>query len=66
MSPVTREKRLGSRIEVTRLETFVVHGGVVDRHNQRFVDSHAATAVLPMVSESAFLDGGAADGVESQ
>ena len=62
----TREKRLGSRIETTRLETIVISGGAVDRHNQRFVDSPAATAVLPTVSDTAFLDGEEAAGAESR
>jgi hypothetical protein len=62
----TREKRLGSRIETTRLEAIVVSAGAVDRHNERFVDSRAAAAVLPMVSESAFLDGDDAVIVESR
>jgi hypothetical protein len=57
----TREKRVG-----TRLETVIVLGGAVDRHNQRFVDSGAATAVLPTVSESAFLDGEDAAVAESR
>ena len=58
---ITREKRVG-----TRLETILVTAGAVDRHNQRFADSRAATAVLPTVPESAFLEDDDADSVESR
>ena len=59
--PITRVKRIG-----TRLETIVVSGGAVDPQNQRWKDSGSKTAVLPTVSETAFLDGNETEHVEAQ
>jgi len=51
-SETTRVKRVG-----TRLETVIVSAGAVDPEGRRFDDSGSSIAVLPMVSDSAFLDG---------
>ena len=60
-----RVKRVG-----TRMETIVVLGGAVDPAKQRWTDSGRATAVLPTVSDSAFLDvydaGSAEPGADSR
>ena len=48
----TRVKRVG-----TRLETVIVTAGAVDPDGKRFDDSGSAIAVLPTVSDDAFLDG---------
>jgi len=57
-TPITRVKRIG-----TRMETIIVLGGAVDPQGQRWVDSGKVTAVLPTVSDSAFLDAEGADSV---
>ena len=48
----TRVKRVG-----TRLETIVVSAGAVDPAGKRWNDEGSTTAVLPTVSDDAFLDG---------
>lgn len=50
-----RVQRVGSRLDV-----IVVHGAV-DREHRRWAHSGKSNPVLPKVSESAFLDGEAAD-----
>lgn len=60
-TPITRVKRIG-----TRLETVIVSAGAMDRQNERWKDSGGENAVLPVVSESAFLDGEETGAAESR
>lgn len=51
--PTERVKRIGTR----RLETVYVTMGAVDPQGKRWDDSGATIGTLPVVSESAFLEG---------
>lgn len=51
--PTERVKRIGTR----RLETVYVTMGAVDRDGKRWDDAGSTIGTLPMVSDSAFLDG---------
>lgn len=52
--PTERVKRIGTR----RLETVYVTIGAVDSDGKRWDDSGSTIGTLPVVSDSAFLDGG--------
>ena len=52
--PTERVKRIGTR----RLETVYVTMGAVDSDGKRWDDAGSTVGTLPVVSDSAFLDGG--------